>query len=42
VRHPLVRGVTLPPPLIPNVYAGEGFTHRESGGTVDAPDLGSG
>jgi hypothetical protein len=26
----------------PTVYAGQSFNHRESGGTADAPDLGSG
>src|SRR4249920_401496 len=26
----------------PTVYAGQRFNHRESGGTADAPDLGSG
>jgi hypothetical protein len=28
--------------LFPTVYAGQRLNHRESGGTADAPDLGSG
>jgi hypothetical protein len=30
------------PAISPTLYAGQCFDHRESGGTADAPDLGSG
>jgi hypothetical protein len=34
--------VPIFPAASPTVYAGQRLNHRESGGTADAPDLGSG